>query len=412
MRVLKALIKWTVVLLVVCGVGWTIWNAVASYRLEQAIEAASAAGWMGTIEELERGLEQFGGAPEPEENAAPLFRAVFAFMEGLPEPEDWTGEDRHSVPAEVENLIGEYEEVFALLERARSRPRCKFDLEWREGAAMRMNHLFPVRRAVLMCRARAILRVNAGDHEGAIEDLRLGFAVANALREEPILISQLVRIAAASIVTDALQHVLPLCPEPVEAVESLQTGDFRGAMAFSLHGEGPAFLMMLPEAKARDVVQLLFEWHWDDDWSAIAGGALVAVCRPYLKQQTALLLDLYGEYEVAHRLPYPEAREYFQRQRDRTRPAGWVLDPIAGSYMSVIDQEAKLVSELTLVRLAAKLLQHRNEYGDYPESIDAIAAAPLDPLSGRPFQWLEETGHWVLRSPDEELKVSWSLPLE
>jgi hypothetical protein len=69
-------------------------------------------------------------------------------------------------------------------------------------------HLLGLKRLTLLARWNAVLKAESGDAEGALEALKSGFAIAHTLAQEPLLISELVRMACASIQVLGIERVM------------------------------------------------------------------------------------------------------------------------------------------------------------------------------------------------------------
>ena len=69
-----------------------------------------------------------------------------------------------------------------------------------------LPHLGCCRTIIRLLQLRSAARLATGDMDGAVLDLRLGFRLADSLRTEPLLISQLVRIADYEDLCQALRE--------------------------------------------------------------------------------------------------------------------------------------------------------------------------------------------------------------
>jgi hypothetical protein len=75
------------------------------------------------------------------------------------------------------------------------RPKCRFPVRYEEHIAALMPHLGYFRYAMRAYRLRALAELSAGQTDAAFEDVRLGLRFANVIKDEPILISYLVRVS-------------------------------------------------------------------------------------------------------------------------------------------------------------------------------------------------------------------------
>lgn len=89
-------------------------------------------------------------------------------------------------------------ELAVVCEAAR-RPRSQFPVHWDEGFTTQIDHLALLKGASQSCLRRCAAHLEIGETDAAFADAESALNVAELLREEPLLISQLVRIAQGVI---------------------------------------------------------------------------------------------------------------------------------------------------------------------------------------------------------------------
>ena len=87
---------------------------------------------------------------------------------------------------------------------AAARPEARFWINYDAGFAMLLPHLARLKASSQYLSLHATAALKAGDRATALEDMKLSFRLIESIRREPILISQLVRMAMLQI---ALQPV-------------------------------------------------------------------------------------------------------------------------------------------------------------------------------------------------------------
>ena len=95
--------------------------------------------------------------------------------------------------------LSKFEENRQLLIAAAARPQARFWINYDAGFAMLLPHLARLKASAQYLSLHANAALKAGDRETALEDLKLSFRLIESIRSEPILISQLVRIAMLAI---------------------------------------------------------------------------------------------------------------------------------------------------------------------------------------------------------------------
>jgi len=91
----------------------------------------------------------------------------------------------------------------ALLEAAR-RPHARFWINYQDGFACLLPHLSKLKGCTLYLSLHATAALADGQTEVALEDIKLAIHLADAIREEPLLISQLVRVALLNIAVEPI----------------------------------------------------------------------------------------------------------------------------------------------------------------------------------------------------------------
>lgn len=104
----------------------------------------------------------------------------------------------------VLEVLKQFDVEFNELASAGARPHSVFRLEYDKGFQMLLPHLAGIRSISQTLRLRALAKLGAGDKDGAFADTKLCLRLADALRSEPLLISQLVRLA---ILQQAIQPI-------------------------------------------------------------------------------------------------------------------------------------------------------------------------------------------------------------
>ena len=116
--------------------------------------------------------------------------------------------DDATTPKEAGRAILEvlkpFDDELAELAVASARPHSAFRLDYAENYRMLLPHLAPLKGISQTLRLRAVARLAADDKQGAFEDVKLGLRFAELLKSEPLLISQLVRIASLQLAMQPL----------------------------------------------------------------------------------------------------------------------------------------------------------------------------------------------------------------
>jgi len=195
--------------------------AIASYRIavkrqvDHALRAIKASGYPSTLAELDK---SYAFVPA-NENAALQFidnyRAISPSRNnhelpvvgnrdlpplGKPLPKSMVAAIRKHLDANRQSLEA--------IDESMKLPRSRYPLDLTAGASLLLRHLAETKSAAQILKLHAIFAADEGNCNLAARDIVDQIAVANTLHGEPILISQLVRIAILRIAVSTLENVL------------------------------------------------------------------------------------------------------------------------------------------------------------------------------------------------------------
>jgi hypothetical protein len=116
----------------------------------------------------------------------------------------WTMPDIRSDEAtntweEAEADLSLNHESLELLRQIIERPAFDFKLRYQEGDMLRLPHLAPMKRASEFLAAATICYLHRGDTASAVKNTRAMLALVKGTQKEPIVISQLTRIAMSQL---------------------------------------------------------------------------------------------------------------------------------------------------------------------------------------------------------------------
>ena len=183
------------------------------------------------------GLKQDGRPMEPEEvipptvpesqNAALLYESAALLLKSQPAPEkdlltylgrlsgEFTKESITSDRlAELKRLIEQDAVVHALwiVEQGTLRGSCRFDMNYEAGVNILLLQLEHIRDFGLILGAKALLDARAGRGDSAWGAIRTQLKLADALRSEPVLVSQLVRAGIARVSCGVIRQIAEIEP--------------------------------------------------------------------------------------------------------------------------------------------------------------------------------------------------------
>jgi hypothetical protein len=113
-------------------------------------------------------------------------------------------EQRQTPSADILQALSKYEAVFAELRDAAKRPHATFPIHYDESFYAMLPHLAVLKSLSNLLRLRTLALLAENRPDDALEDVRLNLRLAESLKQEPLLISQLVRMAIINIGLEAI----------------------------------------------------------------------------------------------------------------------------------------------------------------------------------------------------------------
>lgn len=274
-----------------------------------------------------------------------------------------------------------------------------------------LPHLARMKALVSLIVLRAEAALAAGDTEAALADWRLGWRVTETLREEPLLISLLVRLACHKLLMQPLREGFArhqLNEEQLRALqERLAQADILEHGALSLRGER-SFGVGIAEMLRKHPEELVYLTGTGEGPMGMA--ALRFIPSGWIQQNALRLCQLHDRYglpalDLKARRVHTEIADGLEEATSAAKPPYGVL---AGLLMPALGKAIQRVAEgqvlLDQAVLACALERYHLAHGAYPPKLDALVPEilpelPHDVLTGQPFHYrTDESGRYQLWS--------------
>jgi hypothetical protein len=405
-------------LLVVCPlVGVLLWVRHNDRMIEDQVAALRAAGEPITPEDM----EAFYALAEGADNVTALLLSASAAFDteafnqqagALPIVGNGTG----NVPPpgqpwpqqrEAEALLARYAaELGSLHEAARRGGAARYPTNFRAGFGMLLEHVQRLRGAARMLSLEAHVRARRGDHRGAAQSMHAIVMLARSLEREPIVISQLVRIAVGGVARGTLEELLPHLTLADEDLRLLQdaflAADYADGFHRAIQGERAMGLTAFRDLGSAQYLE----------GSGVSAGPQF-LWRLTRGEDCRMYLDLMAAAAEAAAQPEPQARAAFHAASDEVQQlaAGgpWnrarymltlqIVPALDAAFEASVRGTAQ--SRTTGTALAAE--RYRLQHGAWPESLDRLApdflpVVPIDPYDGQALRYVRREGEAVVYS--------------
>lgn len=248
-------------------------------------------------------------------------------------------------------------------------------------------------------------RAEDGDGEAARESIRDGLAVADSLRDEPVVVSQLVLLVDVGILVDALGHCITAeTPVPeLKAWLSLlpPVSKFDGMMEKALRGELACTVGMVEQSND----DIAFA---DNTLSPALSHRLAArLSRPLIRWDLPRYARLLRRILDLSRRPYLETQAGADEIDREVRAAMFKWSqPVVQSLIPAVNRifrnQAACQARLAVTRAGLECEIARASDGKYPDRIES-----MDPFTGQPL--LLRDGKITSAVPQDTPPIEWKL---
>ena len=169
------------------------------------------------------------------------------YPEGLPYLGPKTKPPERGLPLDpkaktvVQEYLKEQSNHLAAVRVALQRPRGRFPLRFKDASNLLLPHLSELKREAQTFRIEALLATDQGEADQSLASLEDVIRIGQLLKDEPLLISQLVRISCLSIAVGGMEALLwrqPLTVPQLDRLRELcEQAKVEGGLRWALLGE-------------------------------------------------------------------------------------------------------------------------------------------------------------------------------
>ncbi|HEY2838951.1 MAG TPA: hypothetical protein VGJ26_07375 [Pirellulales bacterium] len=276
----------------------------------------------------------------------------------------------------------------------------RYPVDFRAGIFTLLKHVQMLRNAARCLALEANARAHSGDMHGAAESLRTGLLLAESLKNEPIAVSQLVRIAIHGMIVGQIKRIGP-ANFPAADLERLQETlaqiDFRNGLRRAAIGERVLGLTTFDDPVSAGLPSQTAYFLW------MNRGA-----------DELAYLTIMSDFVALTEAPWNELPDQMNAwsQALPARMSRWTLiTSLLTPAISIIGNNfarGETVNRLSLIDVA--IARYSQQHGRPPTELAALvpdfwAEVPLDPTSGAPFSYQAMADRYVLYSPTKVFPI-------
>lgn len=289
------------------------------------------------------------------------------------------------------------------------RPHARFPIRYDDGFSALLPHLARMKTINQFLALRAAAELHAGKAEAAAADTLLGMRVVDLARSEPLLISQLVRLAQVQIALNPFWEGLAehrwTDAQLVAFEDQLGRFDFLKDYRHGMRGERALCTGVIDFVRRERLLDVLDVSPQQSNAGPLermfGAGLFHLVPRGWFDQNKASV----GRMHLDLILPAvnPEARQVtpakvqeavsgLERELRQFSPYNFFARLLLPALNKASERAAQGQAAVDLARVAGALERHRLAHGQYPESLDAlaprfIAQLPHDLINGSPLKY-------------------------
>ena len=356
-------------------------------------------GKLTDLKQWQTYFRKFAGTPEGKTNGFPV---------ALPP---------QSPAADILQAVSGFNPALEELRQASLRPYARIPLNYENGfdaAGELLPWLANMKRCAQFLQLRILAELEDGQSEPALEDVKLLVRVTDCIREQPFLISHLVRIAMMAInlqpIYEGLAQHCWSDAQLDELEQMLAKQDYLADFEFAMKGEK---ITALETIEKQRLTRESKQWEESSGTNKLVTISYRFVPGAYFYGNELTFAQMHQQFivplvDLTNRVVAPAALRqaqdavqsgvkhysYYKVQAQMVFPA------ISASVMKI----ARIQSQVDLARVACALERFRLAQGNYPETLDAlapqfIAQLPHDIINGQPLHYRRaDDGQFVLYS--------------
>jgi len=390
-------------------------------QLQARLRVISAEGYPVSCEEL----DQWYGIPEGAENGAYVIMKAFAhFTQWTGKQEDLPIAASGELPGRTEPLsdktrtaidtyLEDNRQALEILHEAADIEHCRYPVDFSAGLDLLLPHLNDVKTGVKLLGLETITHAANKQPELAVRSMESAFALARSVEKEPLLISQLVRLACLNLNVQFIERVISRADLTEEQLSrlglELQNAQDLSAISRGFVGElcQGIYVFKNPQAQGQ-LLQLVGR-------PSLPFPVLVAYRAVGLAESDAVAyVDLMYDYIKTNQLPISERQRATRALGDaieskiaETSRIHILLCTVMPPLARVTQRDLRAIAHLHTAQVGLAVERYRLKNGRLPESLAELVpayldAVPKDPFDGRDIRYKKLDVGFVVYSIGED----------
>ncbi|HUC86678.1 MAG TPA: hypothetical protein VL970_15885, partial [Candidatus Acidoferrales bacterium] len=318
--------------------------------------------------------------------------------------------------ADVLLALSQFDPAIAALREASQRPDARFPMAYEKGLED-VGTLLPMlaieKNWIQVVQLRALAELQAGQSQAALEDVKFSLRLVDTLRNQPFLITHLVRIAMTALTMQPIYEGIAgrrwNDAQLTDLESALAAEDFLSDFQHTMRGERTCGLNYFQTL----LLTREYKFAGGDGGDEMVTNSFHWVPSALFYQSELALAERYDRFilPLANRTnhtislaTYRAGETDFRESTNHFSPYNSLALMTFPSVAKCIQKFAQVQEDLDLARVACALERYRLAHGDYPESLDVLApglipSVPHDIINGQPLHYRRTNeGGYVLYS--------------
>ncbi|MHC4085705.1 MAG: hypothetical protein ACYSWZ_11995 [Planctomycetota bacterium] len=397
----RKVLQTLVILLVIIIAGFVAFRLVLKLKLRARLDAVRADGYPATCAEL----DAWYTIPESAENAADTFIDSFSYYEKWDDDEK-----RHLLPivseaqllplrteplaeeskALVTQYLADNQQALELLHKGAAIEHSRYPIDLGKGFEAHMPDLSDIRDGAKLLKLEAVVHAENGKPEQAVDSITSTFGLARSLSKEPVLVSQLVRIACQGLAVSTLEHTINRTEFSDEQLVNLSQTFVHAedpcAMIRAFAGERCMGLSIfkMPASKIPPVLDMVSNRPHPLGTIAISLYKFVGLA----DMDAITYADLMNDYVKAIRLPYHKRQDAIDAVYDKIETVSKIhvlLRLFMPGFSRIAQIDTRIIAQLRTAHAGLAVHRYRLAAGKLPDSLTELVPTYLDAVPKDPF---------------------------
>jgi hypothetical protein len=314
----------------------------------------------------------------------------------------------------------EFVQFYNLIKDAEKLPYCRFDIYYKNILlSSPFNHLTEMREIARLIAARTYLLTWEDNYRQAFESVKEGLLLGNSLSNEPILISQMVRVAIDEIGIESAKRFIN------NPHVSLSINDYKNLMSIinkkntfflgnALNGEIVFFGKYILNFKSQlDRSYSLLKSHPFKSYLYIIGTKIfLKLTRPIFKEDYVFYLRTMSKLIVYSNKPYFLIKNNIDNlskhinhlKNNKIQSIKYIFTIMTfPAYKETFNLQAVYTADCDILKIILGLRIYKQKFGYYPDNLNLLSPGiitklPVDPFTGKNFIYRKKGSGFIIYS--------------